>query len=179
MYALTTMLSDSVNDLTKQLWKTLQCDCELLGIQIVPSPHFSWLGCEEINMPEFKNALRNISLKMREFSVSTTGLGLFTGNEPVVFIPIVKTRTLIDAHELIWNTLIPFCVNPNNYYAPDHWVPHITLAMHDINPKSAGCAIEKLLPIDFNFTINVNHLELAYAIDNQLGSIERVNLKTK
>ncbi len=173
MYAITTMLKSNANDKTHMLWEWLNCECNLNGVQIVPFPHFSWLGCENLDIEETKNILTNFAGSTPPFFVKTTGLGVFTGSHPVLYLPVIKIRELLDAHESLWKMVYPYLEKTNIYYSPEQWMPHVTLAFRDLSGELVGCTAESLTSTQLELEISVDHIELDYYEGENLGSVMR------
>lgn len=167
------MLKSSANDQTHGLWEWLNCECNLKGIQIVPYPHFSWLGCENLNIEEAKQVITEFARSITPFIVKTTGIGVFTGSHPVLYLPVIKTRELLNAHDSLWNLIYPHLEKANIYYSPEQWMPHVTLAFRDLSGELVGCAAESLTSTRLELEINVDHLELDYYEGENLGSVMR------
>jgi 2'-5' RNA ligase len=107
------------------------------------------------------------------FVVLTAGIGVFTGPMPVLYLALVKTRMMIDIHEMLWREMAPLSNLVNEYYSPPRWVPHITLAIRDITPLNLACAMEGLLSYPFEMEIFVDNLALIY----QVGDYDGVKVK--
>ncbi len=170
MYAITTMLEASADEKTRSLWRFLECDCHLAGIQLAPWPHFSWLGTQNANEELVKQVLERLATSLQPFDVQTTGMGVFTGEAPVLYLPVVKNRQLLETHERVWEAIYPFLNDANLYYSPQRWIPHVTLAFRDLEAHRLACAVEGLIAVPLEFSITVNHFEFAFYAG---GNLER------
>lgn len=173
MYAITTMLDASADEKTRSLWRFLECDCHLEGIRLTPWPHFSWLGAQEADDAGVKQQLTNLAALFEPFTVQTVGFGVFTGAAPVLYLPIVKNRMLLEMHEMVWNSTLPHLKDVNFYYEPKGWVPHVTLAFRDLEARRLACAVEELISMPLEFLITVNHFEFAFYNGEALMGVER------
>lgn len=103
MHGLVSLLDKKHYALVEEIWQELEIDCRLKGIHVTPLPHFSWQIAEDYAWEALENALQELAFEAEQFKVRTNGLALFTGEEPVVYIPVVRTKELSRFHEMIWN----------------------------------------------------------------------------
>jgi 2'-5' RNA ligase len=179
MYGVVSLLDETHAGLIRGIWQELQDNCGLTGIRVTPIPHFSWQVAEEYDRLGLESALRELALASEPFVVNTAGLGLFTGLNPVLFIPLVKDSHLIAFHRRVWEATLPFTVTPSLYYAPQAWVPHITLAHGDLDSQNLLCAVQRLAFRSFKWEISIDTLDLIGQSDDQIGEEKyRVRLKS-
>jgi 2'-5' RNA ligase len=152
------------------LWDVLGLDCSVLGIQVTPRPHFSWHVAQDYNIKVLGPLLAKIASQARPFKVRTTGIGLFTGSKPAVFIPVVKDALLLKFHEIMWKMAKDASIFPSPYYAPPVWMPHITLAYGETNWQRLSCVLEKLTYHPFNWEIVVDHIAVSYENEDRMGN---------
>ncbi len=173
MYAIASLLDPYSSQKIQELWNYLESDCGLFGIKKTPLPHFSWQGANDYQFPLVTDVLRKLASKMSPFVVKTGGLGIFTSETPILYLSLVKTDQMIKAHKRIWDAIESKADQLIEYYAPDSWMPHITLAYHDLNRQNLPCAFSELAFRPFNFEITVNNLAVIYQIDQQVGLREQ------
>jgi 2'-5' RNA ligase len=101
--------------------------------------------------------------------VLTTGLGIFTGEVPVIYIPLLKNPNLIAFHGHLWERLNGVGIGASHYYSPRRWAPHITLAHGDVDQEALVCALAKLAFREFNWEIIVDNLAFAYQPEDKTG----------
>jgi len=89
-------------------------------------PHVSYQLADEFD--GVSEALERIARRVAPFTIHTAGLGLFPG--PVVFVGIARSPALAALHAEVWAASV--ATQPHAYYDADHWMPHITLAQHDL-----------------------------------------------
>jgi 2'-5' RNA ligase len=148
----------------------------LAGIQITPIPHFSWHVAEGYDLKKVRPALEEIAKISEPFIIRSTGLGLFSGDKPVVFISLVKDVRLLRFHQLVWDKISPAADRPSPYYSPESWMPHITLAHGDLDANRVVCAMEKLAFRSFNWEILVDNIAL---INQDEGHVGKESLRFK
>ncbi|HVP21858.1 MAG TPA: 2'-5' RNA ligase family protein [Anaerolineaceae bacterium] len=176
MLALATLLDPDSDLQTRQLWQLLEEKCNLLGIMAAPYPHFSWAASENIEWSSARRKLDRIAHKIKPFKVKTAGLGIFNGPDPVLYVAIVKEPHLLATHQDIWKRLERNLINPQEYYAPSHWMPHITIAQGDLNPQKLACAVQELAFERMAFEVNVNNISVIYHSDESVGIKSRFEL---
>jgi 2'-5' RNA ligase len=169
MYGVVSLLDETHAGLIRGIWAELQDHCGLSGIRITPIPHFSWQIAEAYDRPPLENALREIAFGAFPLMVTTTGLGLFTGVNPVLYIPLVKDAELVAFHARIWKGVLPYSIKPSLFYAPQAWVPHITLAHGDTNAQNLQCAIQRLAFGTNRWEFSVDNLALIGQSDGEIG----------
>ncbi|MGD8456402.1 MAG: 2'-5' RNA ligase family protein [Anaerolineales bacterium] len=173
MYGIVTLLDDKHTARVEALWEELQKSCGLTCIQMAPLPHFSWHIAEEYDFDRLEDKLAHIAKKTKPFTIHTAGMGLFTGEKPVVYIQIVKDRRLLDLHQHIWEEIQPISSGINLLYAPDQWMPHITLANQDVNDDILPCIFSTLVWRAFTWEIEVNCFALGFQNEDTPGEITK------
>lgn len=170
MQAIATLLRRTSSDQSAMsLWRMLQETCDLAGIKIPQDPHFSWMVAENFEDKAIEDVFANISKKQEEFEISTTGLGLFTGEKPILYIPIVKTEQLLLLHKEIWEQIFPLGVNQSNVYNPQKWIPHITVTSDELSITRLSCVLENIINLPISMRITVDNLALIYSEEESAG----------
>jgi 2'-5' RNA ligase len=169
MHGIVSLLDPIYNQHVEELWHKLEVDCGLKGIQVTPIPHFSWHVAQDYNQALLKPALEEIAKISQPFVVRTTGVGLFTGDNPVIFIPLVKDSNLLRMHEQLWERIKSAAVGPNPHYSPELWMPHITLSHGDLDGDRFLCAMEKLVIDPYKWEIKVDNIALISQAEGQIG----------
>jgi 2'-5' RNA ligase len=169
MHGIVSLLDLPSYNRVEGLWDELEIDCSISGIQVTSLPHFSWQVAHDYDMVRLKPALEKIALSARPFKVRSTGIGLFTGPKPVVFISLVKDALLLRFHDLIWRLTNDSAIFPSPFYAPKAWMPHITLAYGETNWGRLSCTLEKLVYHPFNWEIEVDHIAVISQFEADMG----------
>ena len=158
MNGIASLLDKPATERVESLWQELETRCGLVGVKITPFPHFSWQVTEGYDLPRLDTTLQNIARQMQPFTVRTAGLGLFSGESPIVYIHIVKDEALLRFHAMLWERMKKIAIRPALHYSPDQWVPHITLAYNDIRRENLDCALQTLAFQSFNWEIQIDNL---------------------
>ena len=155
------------------LWLELEAECGLVGAKAAPFPHFSWQVAENYHLPRLETMLRKITRRTQPFMLRTAGLGLFTGENPIVYVSLVKDESLLRFHAMLWEQTKKIAIHPLPHYALEHWVPHITLAYGDVRRDNLGCALQTLAFQSFDWEIWVDNVVFIAQADNQTTETRR------
>ncbi len=158
MNGIASLLNDPHKSQVESIWQELEAKCGLIGVRVTPLPHFTYQVVEAYDQPQLVRIIREIAQKAMPFTVYTTGVGLFTGNTPVIYLPLVKNDLLLHFHKVIWDRTIELAHGVSPYYSPELWIPHITLGYGDVTNFNLGCAMETLAFRELNWEIAVDNL---------------------
>lgn len=162
--AIVTVLQPPFVQQVIELWRVFSEVCQTQFVLTQnPIPHFTWQTAESYNQQALDQALRGIALDSDPFTVRTSGIGLFSGSMIVVYIALVKTNRLIRFQQRIWEETRAYANNLNHYYAPDLWIPHITLAYDPLDGQALECVLQQIAGRRFEWEIPVNQLALIHA----------------
>lgn len=172
MHGLVSLLPQPYYNQVTALWDELESSFGLKGIRVTPFPHFSWEIASEYDEPLLAQLLNHMASSLPPLAVTATGLGIFSGPQPVIFIPLVKNESLVQLHQTVWNTLTPAARDRSPYYHPDCWVPHISLAYMDVTPANIGPVMEKLAFRSINWQFAVDNFAYIYEPEGTIGQIK-------
>src|SRR5262245_39184 len=102
MYGIVALLDEQHEAKVKGLWAEFQEKFGVHGVSGVPVPHFSFHVAEKYNREKLDITLKQAAREMSPFMVRTNGLGIFTGKEPVLYIPVTRTPELTQFHQRLW-----------------------------------------------------------------------------
>ena len=161
MDGVVTILEEPYHQAVKEIWQDLAQACGLKAVQAMAVPHFSWHVAQAYPDEERLNALlEQAAYQYKPFSVRTAGLGFFFHPNLVVYLPLVKTQALINLHQWLWDQIMMFSDQPNPLYAPNSWMPHITLVYEDLSGTELQCVLERLSYRRLDWEIQVSNLAL-------------------
>jgi 2'-5' RNA ligase len=172
MHGIVSLLDSKHYELVKIIWQKLERNCGLHGMGTNPLPHFSWQAAENYPEPATETAIKSIAGRLRPFKVQVAGLGIFTGQKPVLYLALVKTEELAQVHKYIWQQVSKIATAPVPYYSPQNWVPHITLAWGDAQADSLACAIQMLASQPLDWQLEVNNLSIVGQLPSQAGKLQ-------
>ena len=161
--ALVTILDEPYGTEIRRLWNRFQVECGVENsLASNPIPHFSWQGAESYHSPEINEVVQHMAGLAQPFTVRTSGIGLFTGSSLVVYLALVKNQALSDLHARLWEQTHELAVQPNLYYHPDCWMPHITLAKEPMDFPSLTCILKKVVFLSFDWEIPIDHFAIIH-----------------
>ncbi len=174
MNAILSELDENAAVQVMHLWRRLHKACGLEGIFNYPNPHFTWFASSEMNMGRCVPLLAEFAQRHPPFRVQTAGLGLFPGETPVLFLPLVKSVELAELHRSLWEQVHPLCQGMREISLPEFWVPHITLALKDLTRENLTCAIDAIAFDTLQLFITVDNLLLVEHGTDEIGdTLER------
>jgi 2'-5' RNA ligase len=138
----------------------LRDDFKKLDIKIAACPHISYQVAEKYDVLALRQIMTQLSLDLSPFQVLTSGLGFFTGTQPILHIPVVRNRNLTEFHQQIWEALAPISSEVSHHYHPDAWMPHITLVYENLELQQLSELLSSLSDRCFNWTITLDNLSL-------------------
>ena len=154
---------------SKKVWDLMEERCTNLGMNSIPIPHLSWQVAEDYATEALVSAISNLVRDWKQFPVKTTGLGLFSGESPVLYLPIIKTKDLLNKHEQLWELCSGYAKDISFHYSPDNWVPHVTIIHQNFSLENASCVISDLYDQDLNMEFQVQKIEVIYQNENEEG----------
>jgi len=144
---------------------------------VKPFIHFSYhVVADEYDLDHLGPTLDELSASRAPFRVRTTGTGVFTGSQPVIFIGVSRTPELDALHQTLWDTCTPGFGVGLPYYAPDAWSPHVTLARGARAGENLPEILEYLGELDLEWEINVDNLAVIEDGGKERGLIHQVAL---
>jgi 2'-5' RNA ligase len=175
MHGVVSLLDDEHYALVESIWAELEREFGVRGIYVTPFPHFSYQVAEGYEVEAVEGVLRETVREMLPFKIKTAGLGIFNVTHPVLYIPIVRSPELSNLHERLWRQLTPAANCATEFYRPDMWMPHITLAHGDVDQEQLASIVRAFAGRQFHWEINVNNLSLIYDTGTEQGLRCRYN----
>ncbi len=147
MHGVVSLLDGVHRQAIADLWDELEQACGIKRLrEILPYPHVSYHVAEEYDFDRLDVALTRLAATSAPFVIQTTGVGIFTGASPVLYLAVVRNPELTRYQQTIWAALAEahVSVGEMDLYHPDRWVPHITLAQHDLDATTLPEAVRLL-----------------------------------
>ena len=171
MHGVVTVLAEPHYERVAQLWRALKRQFGVGSSKATAVPHFSYHISPEYDLDALKQILTETAASTPPFTGKTTGIGIFPGEKPVVYIPVARTPELQALHSNLWPRLQNIAQGSapeSAYYAAANWFPHITLGHSDINADNLGPIVTWLNGQSLAWEIQVTNLTLLH--DNGDGS---------
>lgn len=160
MLAITSLLSPPhvlrINAVIKKLEEKFGLD----DVQATLDPHLTYQLAGVRKLSSLKTALANVAAATEPFPAFTTGLGVFPGERPVIYIPVLRSDALNALHRRILAATAPLCLRTDKFSGPDCWLPHISLALHDTTPDLLGPVLGYLNQEAYNLRIIIDNLAI-------------------
>ena len=160
MLAITTLLSDPEAERINGIIKKLETKFGLDDVQATLDPHITYQLAGVEHLGALKAVLDAVAAATAPFEVHATGLGVFPGASPVIYIPVLRSDALNDLHRRVLATTAPLCFETDRFSAPDLWLPHISLALHDTTPELLGPVLMYLNEETYNLTLTIDNLAI-------------------
>ena len=144
----------------RQWWDVLEKEVGISGVRRVPFPHVTLFGFEGLGYPEIQAALEDCSDRTAPLSLQSLGLGMFLSPLPVIYSPVIRSTELTDLHRILWETIGRLGGRMFGLYAPDRWIPHVTLAQFDLTRGNYVRAMQVLAELDLHLPFEVRNLTL-------------------
>ena len=165
MHGIVSLLDDAHYQQVEALWAELRREFGVQGVYITPYPHFSYHVASRYNLKTLEPLLYAFTSEQMPFHVKTTGLGIFTGQQPVLYLSVVRSPQLTQFHQALWQRLVESGQANNasqDYYSPDNWMPHITIGFGDVDCQMLTNIVHYLGTRSFNWNIFIDNIALIY-----------------
>ena len=169
VFALVGLLDPDHTARVHQVWKELEVKCGLKAVRVAPYPHFSFHVAQQYRLLDLDASLTDLTRTIQPFTMRTSGISVFTGHNPVIYIPVAPSETLLQLHQLLWEKTSRFGTILNTYYRPGSWIPHITLLHDDIDRDCINCIFDHYLGQTFAWEIKVTQMAVIYQKDGEYG----------
>jgi 2'-5' RNA ligase len=174
--AVVSLLDEAHDAQVRRVWAELERHFGLQGIYGAPYPHFSYHSAQDYPDDAVEALLQQVSRVTLPFTVRTSGLGVFSGPKPIVYVPIVRNPALEACHKALYATLSTLAIKENTHYHPDTWLPHITLAYGDLDARVLPEVMRFLGERNFDWQVRVQNLALVYTRGQEQGIARQVQL---
>ncbi len=172
MKAFVSLLPEPYYQAILNIWGELENKFGYNHIYQTPLPHFTWQLGDDYRAG-YEEVLDEVCQSKTNLEIQTDIVTWFSGQEPVVYLRIVKTPQLRQVHQFLWERLIPYCENPSLLYAPSNWEPHITLSMEERSWCRLAELINFLKTKDLRWSFPVDNLTILSQQDDQPAIIEQ------
>jgi len=144
----------------RQWWDVLEQAVGISGVRRVPFPHLTLFGFEGLEYPRLQRILEDFSGGMKPLTLRCVGLGMFLKPVPVIYSPVIRDPELTFQHRNLWNTVSSLGGTMYGLYAPELWIPHLTLAQFDLTRDNHLQALQVLMELDLQLEFEVRNLTL-------------------
>ena|SRR5215216_5266222 len=173
MHGVVSLLDEKHYSLVEAIWSDLQKELGVQGLCRTPFPHFSYHIAQHYDLSLIEPLLKKLARSTNEFQVKTAGLGIFSGQHPVLYIPVVRSQELSRLHAEVWDEVEKASEGSMQYYRSEMWVPHITVADEGRLTEHLTQIVSWLSGREYIWEIAVGNFALIY--DN--GTKQEVRLR--
>jgi 2'-5' RNA ligase len=138
MQGIVTALDEPWRERVEEIWGELRAVFGLPSVGLARDPHVTYHVAEAYDRSAVESAIAAIATSHAAFGLETHGLGVFRGESTVLYLHVTPSPALRAIHATILRAVDGVAREPRPFYAPEAWVPHITLA--------AGGLSEEQLP---------------------------------
>ncbi len=161
-------------EIVKNLWAEMRQRFGVGDPEIEAIPHFSYHVAEIYDDDAVAGILQKVAGVERPFTITASGIGIFPAPTPIVYAPVVRTPHLTRLHAHLFAQLEAIAKDSNSHYAPDVWIPHITLGHNDITLEKLGPISQWLHQQALNWTITIDNF---YLLTNDThGHVEKLEV---
>ena len=181
MLGVVTTLAEPHREQVLQLWQELKTRFGVDHPGDFCIPHFSFHIAPDYDIEALKQILVDTAVSTPPFTLRTTGIGIFSGENPVVYLPISRTPQLQTLHSNLWARLpnIAHGEAPvSSYYNAFNWFPHVSLGQSNITAENLGPIVTWLNSQPLHWEIHVNNLTFMQADGNRHISLYQAKLES-
>jgi hypothetical protein len=92
------------------------------------TPHITLFAAQDFDDKLIIKKLSNFFRSQNSLKILLATLGTFNNNKGVLFFGAVNNQQLIKLHSLLFKKVSTYLNQANEFYFPDRWIPHCTLA---------------------------------------------------
>ncbi len=123
-------------------------------------PHITWHSAEEYQLPILENYLKDLSKTWERTKIRVTGIGMFTGKTQVLYLPVIKTPSLVQMQKQVFKFSKPISKKASRFFHPEIWIPHITIISSPNEQSSIPDVVHTLSEMKVDFEVEINSLAL-------------------
>jgi 2'-5' RNA ligase len=145
----------------------------------VPTAHLTYFGAAAYDHEQVQGMLLQIAAEMEPFPIETDGLGIFTGSVSVLYVPVVRSSTLTQLHQRLWQVISQAGRSTMVVYVPEQWIRHIKLVQCGLTRAPLAAIVGRLSSSQFHWHILLTNLALitkddsrdvSYSVERELGA---------
>lgn len=171
MLAITSLLDTKHADLVNTIVYDFEKEFGLKQVQATPQPHITYLIAETYTLSLLKDYLLRLCHSVQPLHAYTTGIGVFPGEHPVIYVPVLRTQPLNKLHSMLFNDISKMSIEIGPYSKPKLWLPHISLAVGDTSTDMMTPIFKYLAQYSFDWEIMIDNLSI-FQESQEGGSFE-------
>ncbi len=148
-YAVQLYLDEKTNNRIEAIKDALRS--EEIPVDEETRPHISFAIYDTLSLEEFSRDLWSYSTSIAPIQIKFVSLGIFLNQKPVFFLGPKVNHMLLDRHQQFHEHFSDYDGELWEYYHPEEWVPHCTLALGlEYDELNEACRL--LSGVDFPFS---------------------------
>lgn len=162
-YAIELLFEEKGETAVRHLWHSLaEAGVNDSMVRFGATPHVTLGGFadEPLDMELMAEKLRLFARAKRPFSLTLSYLGVFNTNPAVVYAGATMSLTLLETHRFFHELVAGVGQQPWDYYLPDAWVPHCTLA-EGVQGVEVGTAVSHCQRLTLPIHTTINRITVA------------------
>jgi 2'-5' RNA ligase len=176
MQAIVTALDEPWRERVEEIWAELKAVFQLKSVEGSTEPHFAFHAAEQYDAGPVGAALTSITSIAPPFEVETHGLGVFRGDQTVLFLHVTPSDALRALHAAVFEAVQPLAAAPTPVYAAATWVPHIALAVGDLREEQLPEITSLLGRRDYRWRVRASNLCLISDTESRTAARTRWEL---
>lgn len=165
--AVASLLPEDGAERVEALSAELDRELGLRGATISPFPHFSYQVARDYDLDVLQEVVARLARAARPLRAQTSGLGVFTGPAPILYLPIARSPELTRFHVAVWSAASVAAERLDQHYHPASWLPHVSLAFGDTTPGKAAAVVELLSARDLTWDLELADLAIVKGAGNK------------
>jgi len=148
MHAFVSLCDEPTTKAVKNLWAELTNDFGVGHLaEVLPYPHVSYQIARHYDEVHLTNLVEQLAQQATPFSLQASGL---------------RSIELSHFHQKVWQTISPAGEGIPAYYEPNFWMPHITLAEHDLQAESLQHIMARLFTRELVWEMRIDNLAIIW-----------------
>lgn len=172
MIAIVSLLDTLHEEMVKSLWRDLESRFDLKIPYSDPLAHLSFQVFDDVDVSSLIVDLQEWTGARESFRVLTSGLGIFPGSRPVLYLPVVRGPILHQLHQHMYEWLTWRGYTPRRLYGPQFWIPHITLVIGEQGRSNLQEVIHYLCERPLQWEIEINNISIISGTRSLMPSLE-------
>lgn len=156
----------------EKTWADLRERFGLEGVARTPVPHLSFDVFAGYDGEALGAVVKSHARRLEPFRVRVSGLGVFPGANPAVYLAVTPTDELLACHQALHGDLGSALQMRSPLYAPGAWVPHVTLVHHDPDLPLLQAALGYLMTQDLPSELEVDALGWIEQRPGEIGRLQ-------
>lgn len=159
-HAILSDLTDEACEHVLRIWDRLEEQFALRRVRASELPHITFIAGKRGCLERLQQGLASVVVELQPLEVELTGVGVFSGPHPVVFLRVEKHPCLEQAHALMTHAARQAGMEIAPHYRVEEWTPHVTLAAGDLEAVQLPAVLSALEQFSTQLTVRLESVTL-------------------